>query len=300
MLGRFRPPFEVDFYFCACARPSTSLCLSLVTVGVLEFMARLPVPGGDDGDWGDILNDFLSVSLNSDGTLKTSAVGASGSQGPAGAAGSQIYTGTNAPSTLHNNGDIYIDTSNGNYYQQSGGAWGSPVSNLTGPTGPTGSITKNATSYYNPLQMGSQAFAGGNSVLNFTTENTNIGPTDIQVNGSTITFNSDGTYLISVSGIFQVPQREGSFTDLEYSVGLEEEIGEQPFADVQPFPLAQYASESGGTNGGIMLTSTMNISQMVKIVGSGGAPYNYIVLVNNTSSDYIYPGKLVLNIIQLD
>jgi hypothetical protein len=50
-------------------------------------MARLPVPGGDDGDWGSILNDFLAVSLNSDGTLKTSAVNASGGQGPQGPAG---------------------------------------------------------------------------------------------------------------------------------------------------------------------------------------------------------------------
>jgi hypothetical protein len=32
--------------------------------------ARLPSPGGDDGTWGTILNDFLSVELNADGTLK--------------------------------------------------------------------------------------------------------------------------------------------------------------------------------------------------------------------------------------
>ncbi len=38
-------------------------------------MARLPVPGSDDGQWGDILNEFLSVSLNSDGTLVDGAVG---------------------------------------------------------------------------------------------------------------------------------------------------------------------------------------------------------------------------------
>ena len=31
---------------------------------------RLPTPGGDDGDWGTILNDFLSVELNTDGSLK--------------------------------------------------------------------------------------------------------------------------------------------------------------------------------------------------------------------------------------
>lgn len=35
-------------------------------------MARLPVQGGDDGVWGQVLNDFLSVEHNADGTLKTS------------------------------------------------------------------------------------------------------------------------------------------------------------------------------------------------------------------------------------
>ncbi len=36
-------------------------------------MVRLPVPGSDDGTWGDILNDFLKVAHNSDGSLKASA-----------------------------------------------------------------------------------------------------------------------------------------------------------------------------------------------------------------------------------
>ena len=35
-------------------------------------MSRLPVPGADGGTWGNILNDFLSVEHNSDGTLKSS------------------------------------------------------------------------------------------------------------------------------------------------------------------------------------------------------------------------------------
>jgi Repeat of unknown function (DUF5907) len=38
-------------------------------------MARLPVPGGDNGDWGDILNAFLDVSHNPDGTLANNTVG---------------------------------------------------------------------------------------------------------------------------------------------------------------------------------------------------------------------------------
>jgi len=41
-------------------------------------MTRLPVPGQDDGAWGDILNDFLAQSHNADGTLKPSAVTAGG------------------------------------------------------------------------------------------------------------------------------------------------------------------------------------------------------------------------------
>ena len=35
-------------------------------------MARLPQPGSDDGTWGNILNDFLGVEHNADGTLKSS------------------------------------------------------------------------------------------------------------------------------------------------------------------------------------------------------------------------------------
>jgi len=42
--------------------------------------ARLPVVGGDAGQWGTILNTFLSVSLNSNGTLITSAVSTAGAE----------------------------------------------------------------------------------------------------------------------------------------------------------------------------------------------------------------------------
>ncbi len=35
-------------------------------------MARLPISGSDNGTWGNILNDFLRVAHNADGTLKDS------------------------------------------------------------------------------------------------------------------------------------------------------------------------------------------------------------------------------------
>lgn len=37
-------------------------------------MARLPTPGADNGTWGNILNDFLQVAHNSDGTLMDTGV----------------------------------------------------------------------------------------------------------------------------------------------------------------------------------------------------------------------------------
>ena len=39
-------------------------------------MARLPQPGGDDGTWGSVLNDYLSQAHKQDGTLKDGSVNA--------------------------------------------------------------------------------------------------------------------------------------------------------------------------------------------------------------------------------
>ncbi|HSX06510.1 MAG TPA: glycosyl hydrolase family 28-related protein [Candidatus Saccharimonadia bacterium] len=41
-------------------------------------MARLPTPGGDDNSWGDILNSFLAVSHNTDGSLQQTALSSAG------------------------------------------------------------------------------------------------------------------------------------------------------------------------------------------------------------------------------
>jgi len=48
-------------------------------------MARLPIPGSDDGTWGDILNNFLLVVHNNDGTLKVGTV-------PTGGTTNQVLT----------------------------------------------------------------------------------------------------------------------------------------------------------------------------------------------------------------
>ena len=58
-------------------------------------MARLPTPGGDAGNWGSILNDFLRQSHDATGNLKTSSLRAAG-----GAIDSQV---------VHNTGDETVD-----------------------------------------------------------------------------------------------------------------------------------------------------------------------------------------------
>jgi hypothetical protein len=68
-----------------------------------------------------------------------SAVGPAGPPGAPGTNGSTWYTSAGAPDVLHNNGDFYLNTSNGAIYEQVSGSWGSPIENSTGPAGAPGS-----------------------------------------------------------------------------------------------------------------------------------------------------------------
>lgn len=93
-----------------------------------------------------IVQTATPVAIVIDGTLRgpqgpagaNGAVGPAGPTGATGAAGSTWYEGAGAPSTTHNNGDLYLNLTNGDVYKQTSGSWGSPVGNIEGPTGPTG------------------------------------------------------------------------------------------------------------------------------------------------------------------
>jgi collagen type VII alpha len=84
-------------------------------------MARLPVVDGDYDDWGVILNQFLEVSHNSDGTLSTSAVS----------------TALPNPIPTTNLGSGTASVSN---FLRGDGTWAVPSSTMgaTGSTGPAG------------------------------------------------------------------------------------------------------------------------------------------------------------------
>lgn len=270
-------------------------------------MARLPAPGSDADNWGSILNDFLSQSHNSNGTLKTSAVNASGGQGAAGTDGSKIYTGTTVPSTLHNNGDIYINTSNGNFYQQTSGAWGSPVGNLTGPTGaagptgPAGSVSQNVAANYTHNFDGNsptQTIGNGQTALNFNTQDVLLG-SNIAINGATITIQQNGTYLFSISGIVQQYTFEGTPTTIAFQLGLrEEEQGEHPWSYVTPYPLVEHYSQAVET-GGIVYGQSASISKMIRVTN---APMVFNVILDNRNSggSPSYISNQTISVVQMD
>jgi hypothetical protein len=90
-------------------------------------MARLPVVGGDAGNWGTILNTFLQVSHASDGTLNSGVVGATQTNLPS-VAGGMLLRGTFAsrPTASGANSGLYYlatDNNGGTVYQSTGSAW---------------------------------------------------------------------------------------------------------------------------------------------------------------------------------
>lgn len=90
-------------------------------------MSRLPIVGGDTGNWGTILNDYLLVSHAADGTLNSNVVGATQTNLPS-VAGGMLLRGTFAsrPAASGTNSGLYYlatDNNGGTLYQSSGSAW---------------------------------------------------------------------------------------------------------------------------------------------------------------------------------
>jgi len=117
-------------------------------------MARLPVVGGDSGNWGTILNDFLEVSLNQDGTIQPAALTA---------AGAVTSVNTIAP---NQSGSVTLTAANvGAYAKPSGGI---PSSDMSSP------VQQALTAGASAVQLGGDL--GG----------TNTAPTISKLQGTTV------------------------------------------------------------------------------------------------------------------
>lgn len=252
---------------------------------------------GSTGATGSTGNTGSTGSTGTTGsTGATGITGATGSAGNTGATGSTGSTGsigsTGATGSTGSTGSTGTTGSTG----ATGitGATGS--TGPTGATGATGAVSNDFASYYTSNAMSSTLIGPGQVTIGFATQNTSHG-SNIIVSGSTITVLQNGTYLLSVSGIVQEPTMEGTFGNLSFAIGLrEEEEGEHPFFEVQPFPLAQYGFNSAN-EGGFLLTSNFNVLQLVRV---NNAPVVFNVLLNNNSGTNVYLFNPVLNVVQLD
>jgi len=90
-------------------------------------MARLPQPGTDDGVWGNILNDYLQVSLKADGTVRDDVITAAQVQDNS-LTGSQLQNDTINPIKLNavdspSNGEVLAyNNSQFEWVAQAGGS----------------------------------------------------------------------------------------------------------------------------------------------------------------------------------
>lgn len=108
-------------------------------------MTRLPVPGSDDNVWGDLLNDFLSVEFNPDGTLKSG-----GTLGTKASASRQIIAGTG----LTGGGDLSADRTLALTFGVAAGT--AAQGNDSRITGAEQTANKGAASGYAPLNSSSK------------------------------------------------------------------------------------------------------------------------------------------------
>jgi len=93
-------------------------------------MARLPQPGGDDGTWGDVLNEFLKVAHNPDGSL-SDTVSRTGTQT---ISGSKIFNiSPRVPTPT-----LGSDAATKAYVDTAGGLGATGPQGATGPAGPVG------------------------------------------------------------------------------------------------------------------------------------------------------------------
>ena len=97
-------------------------------------MPRLPQPGGDGGNWGTILNEFLQQIHNADGSLKDSSVSSS-----------KLTSNAVSETALNTSGGTNGDVLTKDSSATSGLRWGTPSSggavtlagDVTGPSGST-------------------------------------------------------------------------------------------------------------------------------------------------------------------
>jgi hypothetical protein len=113
-------------------------------------MTRLPNPGSDDGVWGQVLNDFLGVAHDADGTLKPSALNAVGVELKAQKGAANGYAGLNGNAVVPA-AQLGTGSAGAGTYLRGDGAWaaapGAPVTSVNTQTGAVSLTAANVGAY---------------------------------------------------------------------------------------------------------------------------------------------------------
>jgi hypothetical protein len=96
-------------------------------------MSRLPIPGSDTDTWGNVLNDYLSQSINPDGSLKATAVSASGAEQTANKGQANGYAALNTTAIVPS---VQLGTgaANSSTFLRGDGTWVAPTSSTPDAT----------------------------------------------------------------------------------------------------------------------------------------------------------------------
>lgn len=101
---------------------------------------RLPVVGSDGGTWGGILNGYLSVSLNSDGTINTTSLASAGAEMTTNKGVANGYAGLSA-SAIVPSAQLGSGTASSSNYLRGDGTWAVPSGLVSSVAGKTGTVT---------------------------------------------------------------------------------------------------------------------------------------------------------------